>query len=199
MKKILRHLAIMALLVLGAAIGVLWFLDYYTNHDAELVSVEDLESVPVKEALKKLKEKGLEGVVIDTVYKDGAKKLTVINQNPPAGLSVKPGRKVYLVINTNEVPMVVVPDLAMKTSLPQATSILLRRHLKVGKIIKKVSPAVRTKNDEPVIEQYKAGTNEVIKPGSKVERNSKIDLVIGISSDYYDSDSTSAGLDNFEN
>lgn len=185
MKKILIHLAIMAGIVIALALGTLWYLDIYTNHDAELIPVEDLNAVHVDKALEILANAGLEGVVTDTVYKDGAKKLTVINQNPPAGLSVKPGRKVYLVINTNEVPMVEVPDLALKTSLQQATSILIRRHLKVGEIIKKVSPAVRTKDDQPVLSQLKSGTKEDIKPGTMIERNSKIDLVIGVPSESF--------------
>lgn len=190
MKKIGIHLGIMAFIVAALAFGSLKYLDIYTKHDSELISVESLEGIAVEEALAKLDEVGLVGVVTDTVYKDGAKMLSVINQNPSAGLSVKPGRKVYLVINTNEVPMVVVPDLAQKTSLPQATNILLRRHLKVGKIIKKVDSSVKTKSDEPVLAQYKSGTTETLKPGTKVERNSYIDLVIGISVDYYASDST---------
>ena len=190
MKKIIIHLIIIGFISIGLAIGVLAFLDSYTNHDTELILLDSLENKNIKAALKELENSGLEGVVIDTVYKDGAEKLTVINQNPPAGLSVKPGRKVYLVVNTDKVPMVEVPDLAMKTSLPQATSILLRRHLKVGVITKKVSSSVRTKNDEPVLAQYKSGTTTVITPGTKIPRNSSIDLVVGISSDYYASDST---------
>ncbi|MGB1037465.1 MAG: PASTA domain-containing protein [Bacteroidia bacterium] len=192
MKKIGIHLGIMALIVGALAFGSLKYLDIYTKHDSELIDVENLEGISVEEALVQLEKAGLVGVVTDTVYKDGAKMLSVINQNPSAGLSVKPGRKVYLVINTNEVPMVEVPDLAQKTSLPQATNILLRRHLKVGKIIKKVDSSVKTKSDEPVLAQYKPGTTEAIKPGTKVERNSYIDLVIGISADYYASDSTSS-------
>jgi hypothetical protein len=62
--------------------------------------------------------------------------------------------------------------------------------LKVGNIIKEVTASVRTKNDEPVLAQYESGTTNVIKPGTLIERNSKIDLVVGISSDYYLSDST---------
>ncbi|PCJ66532.1 MAG: hypothetical protein COA58_07065 [Bacteroidetes bacterium] len=186
MKKIAIHLGIIALIVVLLAFGTLWFLDVYTNHGSELIKVENLEGVSSKKALILLEEVGLEGIVIDTVYKDGAKKLTVINQNPEGGLNVKQGRKVYLVINTDQVPMVEVPDLANRTSLPQATSILLRRHLKVGKIIKEVNSSVRTRSDEPVLAQYKSGTTTDIKPGTMLPRNSKIDLVIGITADYYE-------------
>jgi beta-lactam-binding protein with PASTA domain len=194
MKKILIHLGIIGAVLAALAFGTLWFLGIYTNHNGALILVENLEGISAKKAISLLDEAGLEGVVIDTVYKDGAKQLAVINQNPPAGLEVKKGRKVYLVINTNKVPMVKVPDLANKTSLPQATNILLRRHLKVGKIIKVVNSSVRTRSDEPVLSQYKAGTTTEIKAGTMIARNSEIDLVVGITSDYYEvADST--GID----
>lgn len=190
MKKIIIHLVIIGLVSFVMVVGVLAFLDSYTNQNTELILLDDLQNKNVGDALTILEKCGLEGVVTDTVYKDGAKKLAVINQNPPAGLKVKPGRKVYLVVNTDKMPMVKVPDLAMKTSLPQAISILLRTHLKVGVITKKVSPSVRTMNDEPVLAQYKSGTTTTIVPGTKIPRNSSIDLVIGISSDHYANDST---------
>ena len=193
MKKILINLGLIAAIVAALFFGTLWFLGIYTNHNGKLIAVENLEGISSKKALDILNEAGLEGVVIDTVYKDGAKQLTVINQNPPAGLEVKKGRKVYLVINTNKVPMVKVPDLANKTSLPQATNILLRRHLKVGKIIKVVNSSVQTRSDEPVLSQYEAGTTKDIKPGALIPRNSEIDLVVGITSDYYDEPTDSTG------
>lgn len=194
MKKIGIHLAVMVGIVVVLGFGVLKYLNVYTKHNSPLVKIENLEGLHVEDAMKKLEEVGLEGVVTDTIYKDGASKESVINQNPAEGLEVKLGRKVYLVINTNKVPMVKVPDLAEKTSLPQATSMLLRRHLKVGKIIKRQTESVKTRSDEPVLAQYKAGTTEEIKAGTMIPRNSAVDLVVGVSLDYYDVDSTAMPL-----
>ena len=194
MKKIAINLGIMALIVLTVIFGIFWFLDTYTKHDDSLVKIPNLEGVRAYKALSALDDLGLQGMVSDTVYKDGAKKLAVINQNPIAGLDVKKGRKVYLVINTGDVPMVIVPDLAEKTSLQQATNILLRSHLKVGQIIKVVNSSVKTKHDEPVLAQYIAGTTEELVPGTEIERNSEVDLVVGITADYYLSDSTAVDI-----
>jgi|TARA_B110000977_G_scaffold24519_1_gene29922 beta-lactam-binding protein with PASTA domain len=201
MKKIAINLGIMALIVLTVIFGIFWFLDTYTKHDDALVKIPNLEGVRASRALSALDDLGLQGMVSDTVYKDGAKKLAVINQNPIAGLDVKKGRKVYLVINTGDVPMVRVPDLAEKTSLQQATNILLRSHLKVGQIIKVVNSSVKTKHDEPVLAQYIAGTTEELVPGTEIERNSEVDLVVGITVDYYLSDSTAVdiGIDGGDN
>lgn len=194
MKKIAINLGIMVLIVLTVIFGIFWLLDTYTKHGDELVKIPNLEGVRATKAISALEDAGLEGVVTDTVYKDGARKLAVINQNPIAGLDVKKGRKVYLVINTDNVPMVIVPDLAEKTSLQQATNILLRRHLKVGKIIKQVNSSVRTRTDEPVLAQYIAGTTEKLVPGTEIERNSEVDLVVGISADYYSTDTSAVDL-----
>ena len=89
--------------------------------------------------------------------------------------------------------MVEVPSLAGETSLPQARNMLSRRHLKVGKVIKKVHSSVRSRTDEPVLEQLEHGTSNPIAPGKLIERNSEIDLVIGVPLDYYGSDSTTNG------
>ena len=84
--------------------------------------------------------------------------------------------------------MVSVPDLANKSSLSQARNILIRKHLKLGKLTEQISSFVKSKNDQPILAQYYPGTDKPIKPGTMVERNSLIDLVVGISGSM-DSDS----------
>ncbi|MDG1757401.1 MAG: PASTA domain-containing protein [Bacteroidia bacterium] len=180
MRKILINFGLISFLSILIAFGTLWYLNIYTNHDSVLIEVADLSGLAADDALNLLAEADLEGEVTDTVYKDGVEKLSVINQNPIAGMKVKPGRKVYLVININTIPMVKVPDLANKTSLSQARNILIRKHLKIGKITEQISLSVRTENDQPVLAQYYPGTTNPIKPETEVERNSEIDLVVGV-------------------
>jgi beta-lactam-binding protein with PASTA domain len=180
MRKILINLGLISFLSILIAFVTLWYLNIYTNHDSVLIEVADLSGLAADDALNLLAEADLEGEVTDTVYKDGVEKLSVINQNPIAGMKVKPGRKVYLVININTIPMVKVPDLANKTSLSQARNILIRMHLKIGKITEQISLSVRTENDQPVLAQYYPGTTNPIKPETEVERNSEIDLVVGV-------------------
>lgn len=189
MRKILINLSLISFLSILIAFGTLWYLNIYTNHDSVLIEVADLSGLAADDALNLLAEADLEGEVTDSVYKDGVEKLSVINQNPIAGMKVKPGRKVYLVININTIPMVKVPDLANKTSLSQARNILIRKHLKIGKITEQISLSVRTENDQPVLAQYYPGTTNPIKPETEVERNSEIDLVVGVYG-FGDSDST---------
>jgi len=188
MKKILIHFGLICSVSILIGLGVLWYLKIYTNHDSDLIEVTDLSGKDSNDVLKYLENIGLEGEVTDTVYKDGVEKLAVINQNPAPGMMVKPGRKVYLVININSIPMVSVPDLANKSSLSQARNILIRKHLKLGKLTEQISSFVKSKNDQPILAQYYPGTDKPIKPGTMVERNSLIDLVVGISGSM-DSDS----------
>ncbi|CAI8178023.1 MAG: Uncharacterised protein [Bacteroidia bacterium] len=182
------HFGLICSVSILIGLGVLWYLKIYTNHDSDLIEVTDLSGKDSNDALKYLENIGLEGEVTDTVYKDGVEKLAVINQNPAPGMMVKPGRKVYLVININSIPMVSVPDLANKSSLSQARNILIRKHLKLGKLTEQISSFVKSKNDQPILAQYYPGTDKPIKPGTMVERNSLIDLVVGISGSI-DSDS----------
>jgi beta-lactam-binding protein with PASTA domain len=188
MKKILIHFGLICSVSILIGLGVLWYLKIYTNHDSDLIEVTDLSGKDSNDALKYIENIGLEGEVTDTVYKDGVEKLAVINQNPAPGMMVKPGRKVYLVININSIPMVSVPDLANKSSLSQARNVLIRKHLKLGKLTEQISSFVKSKNDQPILAQYYPGTDKPIKPGTMVERNSLIDLVVGISGSM-DSDS----------
>ncbi|MDC0468505.1 PASTA domain-containing protein [Bacteroidia bacterium] len=188
MKKILIHFGLICSVSILIGLSVLWYLKIYTNHDSDLIEVTDLSGKVSNDALKYLENIGLEGEVTDTVYKDGVEKLAVINQNPAPGMMVKPGRKIYLVININSIPMVSVPDLANKSSLSQARNILIRKHLKLGKLTEQISSFVKSKNDQPILAQYYPGTDKPIKPGTMVERNSLIDLVVGISGSI-DSDS----------
>ena len=188
MKKILIHFGLICSISILIGLGVLWYLKIYTNHDSDLIEVTDLSGKDSNDALKYLENIGLVGEVTDTVYKDGVEKLAVINQNPAPGMMVKPGRKVYLVININSIPMVSVPDLANKSSLSQARNVLIRKHLKLGKLTEQISSFVKSKNDQPILAQYYPGTDKPIKPGTMVERNSLIDLVVGISGSI-DSDS----------
>ena len=187
MKRLIKHLAIMAGIALAIVLLALWVLKFYTKHGEPLILVPSLEGKQSEEAISSLEELGLRYEIVDTVYKDGAKKLSVINQNPNAGQEVKKGRRVYLVINSDQIPMVEIPDLAGKTSLVQAKSILSRQGLKLGKVIERPCDFVRSRADEPVIAQYAHGDSSDLSPGSLIERNSRVDLVICVPMEMSDS------------
>lgn len=180
MKLIYKHILIIASISIILIVLLLYGLRFYTKHDVDLVEVPDLIEINQNEAIEIIKKMNLHAEITDTAFKDGAPKSSVINQIPKPGFFVQPGRTVYLVINSSEVPMVEVPDLAGKTSLQQARSILLRRGLSIGKVIESESEYVSSRKDEPVLYQFKHRDTISLRPGTLIERNSKIDLVIGI-------------------
>lgn len=160
-------------------IGVFFFLNFFTNHDDELIPVPKLEGVRVDKAIQMLEEADFEYEITDTVYRDGQPLLSIVVQNPVAGFEVKKGRKIYLVLNSDVIPDVEMPDLAGKTSYKQAVRLLENRGLNIGRKIKMPDPHVKDPDSEPVLRQYLAGDTIDIAPGRKIKRHTRIDLVVG--------------------
>jgi beta-lactam-binding protein with PASTA domain len=119
-----------------------------------------------------LDELDLDYEIIDTVdYIADFPKLTIVQQEPTAGSKVKGGRTLYLKINAATFTMVALPDLIEKTHR-QAVPTLKAVGLLEGEITYK--PYV---GKDMVLEMWMNGKK--IKPGTKVLKSSKIDLVLG--------------------
>lgn len=174
-KTLLIQVATTAVLI----IGVFFFLNFYTNHDDPLIAVPNLEGMKVDKALETLEEGGFEYEITDTVYRDGIPLLSIVVQNPIAGFEVKKGRKVYLVLNSKEIPDVEMPDLAGKTSYKQAVRLLENKGLVIGRKIKMPDTHIKDPDSEPVLMQRISGDSTEIAPGTKIKRHTKIDLVVG--------------------
>lgn len=198
MKDLAKHIGYMVGVGVLLIVIALYSIKIYTKHNADLVMVPELEGLSSQKAIEELEALGLRAEIVDTVYKDGAKKLEVINQNPPCSLEVKPNRRVYLVINSDQVPMVEIPDLVGKTSLGQAKNILSRQGLRLGRVIEKPCDYVRSRSDEPVIGQFVGGDSVNLRPGGLIERNSVIDLVICVPLEVSDSNSTEMEIEGEE-
>lgn len=117
---------IVAMLVVAVLllVGTLKGLDMYTRH-GEALLVPDVNGLTVEEAANRFREAGMQAVVTDSSYVKEKPAGVVLDQNPAAGKRVKEGRRVYLTINTNSVPMVSVPDVADNSSLRQAEAKLI--------------------------------------------------------------------------
>lgn len=108
LKMVGLNLFIVVALGTLAILGLSMWLDSYTRHN-ERIEVPSLAGVPVGDALQFLENKGLKGMVIDSVYAD-VRPGSVVEQMPAAGLPVKEGRIVYLTINAIGVRMVKMKD-----------------------------------------------------------------------------------------
>lgn len=120
-KNISFWLNIVAMVVVGIGFifGVLKWLDVYTRH-GETVTVPNVREMTVEEAEKAFRQEGLVCVISDTRYVKNLAAGIVLDMKPNAGEKVKEGRTIYLTINTREVPLRAVPDVADNSSFRQA-------------------------------------------------------------------------------
>lgn len=123
----------MIVVVIVMVFGVLKWLDIHTHH-GETVMVPDVKGMMVEEATKMLRNHGLVCVISDTKYvKDKAAGI-ILDLKPGVGEKVKEGRTVYLTVNTLDIPLRVIPDVADNSSLRQAEAKLQSAGFKLAEI-----------------------------------------------------------------
>ena len=126
----LNLIAMMAVVIL-LLFGVLKWLDVYTRH-GEAVVVPDVKGMTVGEAEMLLRNHGLVCVVSDSNYVKNKPAGSILELNPSAGRKVKEGRTIYLTINTLDVPLRLVPDVADNSSVRQAQAKILAAGFKLS-------------------------------------------------------------------
>lgn len=127
------NILMMVVAVCGLLFGALKWLDVYTRH-GEAVVVPDVKGMLVEEAEKVFRNHGLVGIVSDSSYVKTLPAGCILEYNPSAGQKVKEGRVIYLTINTVDVPLCVVPDVADNSSLRQAEARILAAGFKLAEI-----------------------------------------------------------------
>ena len=156
-----------------AVLAYLFFhwITFVTNHGEE-ITVPNLSKLTELQVEEKLDALDLSYEIIDTVdYKSDFPKLTVVQQEPVAGSKVKGGRTIYIKINADTYKMVIVPDLVEKT-YRQAVPTLKAVGLQEGEIT-----YVPYLGKDMVMKMMVNGKE--IKAGTKILKNSRIDLVLG--------------------
>ena len=127
------NILVMIVAVVLIVFGVMKWLDVYTRH-GEAVVVPDVKGMTVDEASKMFRNHGLVCVISDTKYvKDEAAGI-ILDLKPGVGEKVKEGRTVYLTINTLDIPLRVIPDVADNSSLRQAEAKLQSAGFKLTEI-----------------------------------------------------------------
>ena len=146
-------------------------LNSYTRHNVR-VQVPELRGVPLGAVERILTEKGLYYEVLDSTKFDSKyQPLMIIHQNPKQGTYVKKDRKIYLVVNSSDYPLVKVPDVIQITKR-NAEALLLAAGFQIGKtyyannIGKNVVLNIRYNGKK-------------IRAGKLLPQNSEIDLVVG--------------------
>lgn len=178
---VLIHLALMgSLFFLSLYLFFNSYLPSLTNH-GETVRVPDLRGLHVSELEKFLESRDLRFEIADTTYEPPNKRgeprpFTVLKQNPPKGALVKKGRKIYLTINAENAPDVVLPRRLLGASLETARIILQSHKLLIGEVRYK---ADIIKNTVLAIEfQGEEITKEKLEKGYHLPQGSKLVLYV---------------------
>ena len=164
---------LIAAFVIVALLAYLFFhwITFVTNHGEE-ITVPDLAKLNEEQLDQKLSDLDLEYKIIDTVdYNPNFPKLTVVQQEPTAGSKVKGGRTIYIKLNAATFKMVSIPNIIDKT-YRQAVPTLKAAGLEEG-----TKRYIQHIGKDMVLEIWMNGKK--IKPGTKVLKASKIDLVLG--------------------
>lgn len=115
---VINLLAMLAVVVIVPYIVLVW-IDSYTNH-GESCPVPDVCGMQLDEAKELLRSKNLDLEIVDYKYKKGAAENEIVEQRPLAKSLVKEGRKIMLVMNSLNKPMVALPSVTDNCSLREA-------------------------------------------------------------------------------
>ncbi len=170
---IVRNLLIAVLIVVVLVVGAIVFLNVVTQHNKE-ISVPDFSNMTLSEAEYTASQAGVRLEVTDSVFVKRMKRGAVYRQNPSAGSKVKEGRRIVLTINAVNAKKVTMPDL-VGLSMRQAKAELMSRGLVLNRLI-----YVQDLATNNVLRQLRG--NREIEPGTMIESESAIDLVVGLNS-----------------
>ncbi len=145
------------------------FLPFFTKH-GQSVTVPELVNLKLDKAAEKLSNEGLYYEVQDSQYVENLPPLSIISQEPLPFEKVKPGRKVYLVVNQMSPTLIKLPDI-IDVNLQQCRYMLENWKLKMGNLTYKPGIA----KDAIISASFKG---KEIKPGDKIQEGSVIDLVV---------------------
>ena len=170
-KTFLLQLGLAFIVVVLIVFLVLRWLNGTTNH-GEFVEVPDFSKMSVMEMRDAIEDAGLRYEVLDSAnYNPDYPRFSIIEQDPPAGNKVKENRKIYFTVNPSGYKKVTVPNIIQVTQ--RNASSMLRA---VGLDVQRVSYIDGLGKDMVYQIKYKG---KYIKPGDKLPKTSKIELVCG--------------------
>lgn len=170
-KTFLIQLGLAVLVLIITIFLVLRYLNSTTNH-GEFVEVPDFSKKSVMEMRKSIEEAGLRYEVLDSAnYNPDYPRFSIIEQNPTAGSKVKENRKVYFTVNPSGYKKVTVPQIIQVTkrnasSMLKAVGLDVQRVTYIDELGKDMVYRIKFKGKD-------------IKPGDKLPKTSKVELICG--------------------
>lgn len=169
-------LAVLALILI--AFIILRWLDFSTNQD-QRITVPNLARLSLDKVDEQLEELELRREILDSAnYNPEYPPYSVIDQVPLPGKQVKENRKIYLTLNPSGFTKVEIPENLIRRTRRQVEPTLRSLGFEIGTISYKPDVA-----KDVVLEMRHKG--ELLEPGMKLMKTSKIDLVLGDGSGRY--------------
>lgn len=167
---ILLNLLIAILLVVVILVFVMMGIRRYTMHGQE-VTIPDITGMNLQEATLLAHSVDQEVIAVDSTFTKKVPLGAIVEQTPPSGSHAKPGRQIYVVINSNSPRMIPLPDLR-DMSYRQAEATLISTGLKVANIEYEVSAY------KDLVLDVRKGDKSV-EAGERFEEGSGLILVVG--------------------
>ncbi len=174
---LLYNLASIALILLALAIAAHVVMQIGTRHGARR-TVPDFAGMPLVRAAETARKYDLELHINDSLFVPAYEGGIVLDQLPEGGVEVKPGRTVYITINSFRQKMVPVPYVAGR-SLRQAKNMLEIAGLEIAELVYRADMATNY-----VLEESLDG--KPVTPASRLEAEmgSGVTLYVGVEGGY---------------
>ena len=187
--RLIYNLLLIALVILAMAIVSHWLMQIGTRHSARL-SVPDFSGIPLDEAQRIAQENDLKLHINDSLFVPAYEGGIVLDQLPEGGVEVKPGRTIYITINSFREKMVPVPFVA-GYSLRQAKNMLEIGGLEIERLVYQPDLATNYVLEEfcknkPVLEhsrmEAEMGSGVTLHVGVEAENNrTGVPMLVGLS------------------
>ncbi len=176
-RPLARHLTLIALTLVVLAVAAHVLMLAGTRHGARR-TVPDFSGMPLAEAERTARDNDLDLFINDSLYVPAYEGGIVLDQLPEGGVEVKPGRTVYITINSFRQKMVPVPYVAGR-SLRQAKNMLEIAGLAIDRIVYRADMATNY-----VLAEYCDGRE--VHPSSRMEAEAGtgITLHVGVEGGY---------------
>jgi len=178
-KTFLKHFALIIGFFILLIIGILWWLNIYTNHGQQLV-LPDYRNIKVEEASKDAEENKFKIVVDDSTHIVGKPGGIIIDQNPKPKSKVKENRKIYVTVTKYNADKVKVKDLP---SLYGRNYESKKRELSMLKINSKIKGYKYDKGSPNyILEVFYNGKSIISKEGKKgdieIEKGETLEFIL---------------------
>lgn len=169
-KLFIRNLGFAAVIVAGALIVLLIWMNLYTRH-GQARPVPNFVGLTMEQTVSLAKKGKLRYQIIDSVYTTAVARGCIAEQNPRPGFRVKKWRNVTLTINAFHPEMVAMPNL-LNLSKRQAILLTESSGLEIGQLKYKPDLSI----DFVIDQQY---NGKKIMEGDSIQKGSIVDLILG--------------------